>query len=272
MAQLFPRGGGGTLLRSRSGVTAMTGEEFLAQVEKRLSRATYDERQALRRELAGHMEDRTEALIQGGCGREEAVARAVEAMGDPAEIGAALNEQFSSFWLWMGRLGILLTALLCLRAFALWPYLMPYDAMERQEVQEDPAGAAVFDMILEDWGEPYPLWADVDVQMTVGDDILRVYRVSVDPEQGLAMVDACLYDREDGGKIGYIGECALLYTQTVNRQGEAFAPQNTINDPAVGYARWEGIPVAPGETLKLRYERFGRSAEMEISLPWEVEP
>ncbi len=253
-------------------MTAMTGEEFLAQVEKCLSRATYDERKAIRRELAGHMEDRVEALIQGGCGREEAEVRAVEAMGDPAEIGGALNEQFSTFWLWLGRLGILLTVLLCVRAFALWPYLMPFDAMEWREVQADPAAVEVFDMIVEDWGEPYPIQRDVDIQMAVGDDTLRVYRVSLDQERGLAMVDACLYDQEPGGKIGYIGECALLYTRAVDGQGEVFAPRNIINDPVVGYARWEGIPAAPGEVLELRYERFGRSAEMEIPLPWEVEP
>lgn len=52
-------------------------------------------------ELTGHMEDHARRLTEQGTAPEEAAAQAVAAMGDPEEIGAALDRQYRP---WLFRL------------------------------------------------------------------------------------------------------------------------------------------------------------------------
>ena len=69
----------------------MTKEEFWKRVDTQLHRPNDRERYALRDELEAHIEDHALELEDAGCCPEEAEARAVEAMGEPEEIGKALN-------------------------------------------------------------------------------------------------------------------------------------------------------------------------------------
>lgn len=55
-------------------------------------------RKELLRELAGHIEDRQAELEAAGLPPNEAEARAVAAMGDPVEIGRALDRLYDSRW------------------------------------------------------------------------------------------------------------------------------------------------------------------------------
>lgn len=59
------------------------------------------DRKAVEKELSDHIEDKTEALIAAGIPKTIAGKRAIEAMGDPVEIGKALNKAHSPF---LGRL------------------------------------------------------------------------------------------------------------------------------------------------------------------------
>ena len=79
-----------------------------------MRRATAREKYELRRELSAHLEDHACALMERDVPEGEAAARAVAAMGDPAEVGKALNAQLSRAWLFVGRsaLALLLCALL----------------------------------------------------------------------------------------------------------------------------------------------------------------
>ncbi len=58
-------------------------------------------REKIAEELQAHIEDRAAMLTEHGVAPESAAARAVAAMGDPAEIGAALDREHSPFWGWM---------------------------------------------------------------------------------------------------------------------------------------------------------------------------
>lgn len=55
-------------------------------------------RKELLRELAGHIEDRQAELEAAGLPSTEAEARAVDAMGDPVEIGRALDRLYDPRW------------------------------------------------------------------------------------------------------------------------------------------------------------------------------
>lgn len=58
------------------------------------------DRAIIAEELTAHLEDRAEVLMAHGFDEETAQARAVAAMGDPAEIGKELDREHSPFWGW----------------------------------------------------------------------------------------------------------------------------------------------------------------------------
>ena len=58
-------------------------------------------RKQIAAELQAHIEDRAAMLEAHGVAPEDAAARAVASMGDPEEIGVALDKEHSPFWGWM---------------------------------------------------------------------------------------------------------------------------------------------------------------------------
>lgn len=81
------------------------------------------DREAVRRELLGHMEDEWEALRASGLSGLEAERRTLEAMGDPEEVGKLLDRVHRPLlgWLWLAskwavRLGVIALALLLVSA------------------------------------------------------------------------------------------------------------------------------------------------------------
>ena len=65
----------------------MDRKEYCDRVLAQVGRLTADEANDLRNELAGHIEDHAEALVEHGYTEEDAAARAVALMGDPEETG-----------------------------------------------------------------------------------------------------------------------------------------------------------------------------------------
>ena len=61
-------------------------------------------RKQIAAELQAHIEDRAAMLEAHGVAPEDAAARAVASMGDPEEIGAALDREHSPFWGWTAEL------------------------------------------------------------------------------------------------------------------------------------------------------------------------
>ena len=61
-------------------------------------------RKQIAAELQAHIEDRAAMLEAHGVTPEDAAARAVASMGDPEEIGAALDREYSPFWGWTAEL------------------------------------------------------------------------------------------------------------------------------------------------------------------------
>ena len=76
----------------------ISGEEFIEAVctKVRFTPA----REKIAEELRAHLEDRAAMLMEHGVAPEDAAVRAAASMGDPAEIGAALDREHSPFWGW----------------------------------------------------------------------------------------------------------------------------------------------------------------------------
>lgn len=77
----------------------MDRRQYTDRVLTSLRRMTAKEREAIRRELDGHMEDHMEALRALGYDEALAEARTIAAMGDPEEVGRELNKQYPFRWL-----------------------------------------------------------------------------------------------------------------------------------------------------------------------------
>ena len=77
----------------------MDRRQYTEQVLSSLRRVTQRERESIRAELDGHMEDHMEALRALGYDEELAEERTLAAMGDPAEVGRELNRQYPFRWL-----------------------------------------------------------------------------------------------------------------------------------------------------------------------------
>lgn len=91
----------------------MEGREFCDRVVACVRHATPEEKEAIRRELEGHMEDHAAALKEAGYTGEESEERAAAAMGSPEEIGAALNRAYPLGWLVLSRVSLMVAVLLC---------------------------------------------------------------------------------------------------------------------------------------------------------------
>ena len=72
----------------------MDQKTYIHTVLSALHHVTKRERDAIRWELAGHMEDHMEGLLELGYSPELAEERTLSAMGDPKEVGRELNRQY----------------------------------------------------------------------------------------------------------------------------------------------------------------------------------
>ena len=238
----------------------MTRQEFLDQVLLPLNRLTAEERENVRRELEEHVEDRMEALLEMGWDPELAEARCLEAMGDPAEIGREMAKQYRGRgWLWIGRAAAALTVVLCVQALLGIGMLGP--AWDSLAVRISPPTAISI-------GELKNVEAteSLDIRAAVGNDVLRVYQVSVGEKDGqrAAMVLACMYDQLP---FGIVADSLNARSDLRNQRGETGTSSGgSGNSGAVCAVRW--TPVEPGDThVVWEYRAIGETVRLEIPLP-----
>ena len=165
----------------------MNRNEYCDRVLAQVGRLTADEANDLRNELAGHIEDHAEALVEHGYTEDAAYGRAVALMGDPEETGRALRAQYGGWWLVIvQRAARILTALLCVMIAGLIVKSSGlYGAIrDRYEVQKPGEG-------WERWNTETP-----GTRIPIGDDIVRIDTVSCSTQR--AEVQLTAFDRIPG--------------------------------------------------------------------------
>lgn len=239
--------------------------EFYREVFSHIPRATKAERGMIRRELQEHLEDSAGAYEAAGYPAGEAALRAVEAMGDPAEIGRAFNELLSPFWLWLGRGCLALAAAFCVMLLSNSENLQ----MAGANLTARAAPALLMGEVEKYLPEGYTLSENIDLRLDMGDEVIRVCRIYMDPSPGCRVgVGMVHYSKDLHGWASYADWPALYAPsgQTGN-SGSNYCPYGVVVDTYLH------VPVQPGDTyITLIWERQGQRREMNIPLPWEVTP
>ena len=240
---------------------------FCDRVLEELIHLTKKERQALRRELEGHIADHAEALEAEGLTPGEALARAEEAMGDPKETAEELAKCYSLFWLWLGRgVNLLLAVAVGLFLYSggvSWLLATGSNLL----VRVDPE-------IFSDMEPPAEGWTSqaLDLRMEVGEQVVCVYRLDIDPEQGEAHVYCCHYPKNPF--TFFQGSAVMFYLKLSDQRGRESDERGGISFMP-GYRvwnYWEGIlHIEPGDSvIYYTYDTGSFCAQMEI--PLEVTP
>lgn len=240
----------------------MDRKEYCDRVLAQVGRLTADEANNLRNELAGHIEDHAEALVEHGYTEEDAAARAVELMGDPEETGRALRVQYGGWWLVIvQRAARILTAMLCVMIAGLIVKSSGlYGAIcDRITVQKPSDG-------WERWDTETP-----GTRLPIGDDIVRIDAVSCSTQR--AEVQLTGFDRIPGGVV----YARLLHTLRLeNERGEVIDEWEDCDYPSCVSSSGtlyvciasHRVNIEPDDTyIRLIYDRLGEHVEVEIPLP-----
>lgn len=240
--------------------------EFCDRVLALVRHATPEEKQAIRAELLGHMEDHAAALMERGRDQETARAMAAAAMGDPEEVGRELDKQYPFVWLALSRVSmalILLIALSLVFRLPLFPLFWDNIAARTQEAP----------VTLENLQRPYTY--AVDLRAEIGSDVLRIYGVGLEPspdgETGAVSLAMCSYDKSPFGRTS--GN--LIHHLTYEAGGETVTSHAGGGSSNSGASHWfaRGFTVSrEAEAIAVCYDRFGDRVRLEVPLNWEDAP
>lgn len=239
--------------------------EFCWEVGKYTPRATKREQRAIKRELQDHVWDIEKALREEGCPPEDSEARAVERMGDPVEIGKALNAQLSPFWLWLGRVCLVLAVGFCILL------LLNSENLLRSGVNLTArlTPSLLMGEVEEYLPEEYTLSQNVDLRLDLGDEVVRVCRIyripGPDSQVGVGLVR---YSKDPYGWASFYGG-PMLYSADGQRgeYGSSSRPYGVVTELCFNAS------IKPEDTfMTLVSTRLGQRKEMRIPLTREVAP
>ncbi len=234
-------------------------ESFCARVLTRLTRADRGEKRRIHEELSAHLEDRMEVLTEAGYSPAEAAERAVRDMGDPVEIGDALNAQFSRFWGWVQSLAcILVVVLLFPTLFSLgYDLTVVYHSLTNRAAPEQHYS-------LESKGF---VTAEADVRHRFKGVELRVYEVGYDPDSGEVGLSVAAYPVNP-----FLRELPDYLDMLAFAEEEAeYGGSSSSWNRGFGHRMLRCTPAAPQpDHLTLVYDHYGERFELTVPLDWEV--
>lgn len=234
--------------------------DFYDEVLSHIHYATARERQEIRRELEGHVEDRTEALEAAGYGRAEAQSRSLAAMGDPGEIGAGLDRQYSHLGLWLYRAVNMALVLMVVVMAMTMPLRLIWILGDNLEARWAPerSGLAAQEKL------EGAVVRKVDIRAEVGSDILYIYQVAFAPERGEANVYYCNYDKSPFGRASQQMMNSLAITSA---SGGRMGSGGGGGNGGAYYWRETITGIRPeDQCLYASYDRFGEHIWLEIPL------
>ena len=245
----------------------MDRNEYCERVLAEVGRLTNDETDDLRNELAGHIEDHAEALVEHGYTEEDAAARAVELMGDPEETGKALRDQYGGWWLVIVRcIAVFITLVVCVQSFFMLPIFSNVYESVRERLRPTVSSVS--------WDELDGA-ADLCERIPIGDDIVQLNRIEYGVREGKrqAVLWVSAYDRLPCRKVyeRLIETMSLQSERCETMYGEDGSWYSSCRSSSgslyVHYGQ-HTVPLEEGDTyVTFVYDRFGERVETRIELP-----
>lgn len=255
------------------------GFAFCSKVIQQLTRSTRGEREEVKLEIAAHLQDHTEALMERGFSQDEAAHRAAISMGDPVEIGRELNRSFSVFWLVMKRVFIVLFCAM------LWMVL--------RNVLINGTGEAVLENLQVRLSVPREDFSQIDLAPEFSFELGEARRLNLKLESASRVVrldhiavGKAAYNLLEGAGSGYAEEAycvCLSYTAYGKNPLDGVAwEQLSISgsEPLLsdfcdtiggsGNGRYYIYEVEYGtEQIEVIWERYGQDHRVQLPLNWE---
>lgn len=238
--------------RAASGIPwrDMKKEEYVQRVLKQLTLVTSREEEAIRQELAGHIEDHMADLLDLGYDETLAEERTMACMGDPEEVGRELQKQYPLGWMVVADIARILA--FCLIVFLI---IFPRDGSVLKAIAMHINPPVMARELKEPDAELL-----LDERIPVGNDVLRL--VWITRKGNEAELYAVSYDRWPLGRVGDMD----LQLETESGSGVA---RNT----GVWFNPWYSwhnlrVSLAPEDTdVTLSCTRYGNTIEYCIPLP-----
>ena len=228
--------------------------------------ATKKEKAAIHKELTVHIADHTQALMDAGHPPEAAQALALEAMGEPDEVGKALDREYPLRWLVLSRLAPVAVLLLVL-ALLHYGWYLPFLVKDYLAARNDPIQTTHTVVFNSDTGQSrqVPNLTPLDLRYQLpNQNILSIYAVGLEPtgENYTAYLYTVQYSQHLA-RLNTSREVALTFPSQ-----ETGSLESSLNWGLACYS-WYTITLSPGETLTARYDHYGTRIDAEIPLPWE---
>lgn len=281
----------------------MDRSSYCAQVLSRLRRLSREEREAVQAELEEHIEDHVRALLDLGYEAQLAEERTMAAMGDPAQVGREMAKQYPRGWNVVTGVSLVLCAFVLFSALSgSYNRRMIGYAWDSLVYRVFPPGAetVIAGTVSPRGIEPVSgVTEAVDIRRTIGDNVLRVYQITVgtqdsqtaaktriyeggyqdgalaaeaakSQEEGQLTAEAavCLYHRIPGGLVAMP---AFNNLTAESQRGDQQVPfrRGAVFNPMM----WQVFlrsPVQPGDDhITLRCAWLGESVTIDVPLPEE---
>ena len=237
----------------------MNRRDYTAAVLKGLRHVTESEKEQIRKELDGHMEDHMLELMELGWEAEDAEEKAAACMGDPMEVSVALQKCYSYGWLIVNRvLGVLLVLLVLLSVTELGS--AGYGFTMQWQAQHNPTKRM---------GEEQraQIRRELDITVDCGNSVLQFYAVG-ESEEGETTVHYLIYNKTPfrfvAKNIGIRYEHPKADEYEMDRGGGYFS------DAWVHYGNDDLVPPKGAESVTAVVTWGSRETRVEIPVTWEV--
>ena len=237
----------------------MNRRDYTAAVLKGLRHVTESEKERIREELDGHMEDHMLELMELGWEAEDAEEKAAACMGDPMEVSAALQKCYSYGWLIVNRvLGVLLVLLVLLSVseFA----LMGRAVFQNQQARFDPLSQMGAE-------EQKRVKQELDIELLCGNSIVKFYALG-ENERGELEVHWCIRNKRP---FRYVTSgIRIRYYLPQDMERELFGGGGYFSNASIRYGN-DDVELPKGtESVVVVVSWLDQEQRLEIPITWEV--
>ena len=237
----------------------MNRRDYTAAVLKGLRHVTESEKERIREELDGHMEDHMLELMELGWEAEDAEEKAAACMGDPMEVSVALQKCYSYGWLIVNRvLGVLLVLLVLLSVseFA----LVGRAVFQNQQARFDP---------LSQMGEDVRarVKQELDIELSCGNSAVKFYALG-ENERGELEVHWCIRNKQAFRYVA--GNIDIRYYHPQDAEREILGGGGYYSTGHIRYGN-DHLELPEGtESVLAVISWLDQERRIEIPITWEV--